>query len=114
MNRIVVMFCGAMTLSSCAYWNRVKPDLASCAAGVVPAAIADLQKKVMSVLIGGDQQTWTSFAKAELLQYGVEFASCAVLAALHDINAPTPAPTASPARVRANKRAYAWLRAHGK
>lgn len=117
---VLSIFALTSLSTGCAYWARVKPDLTSCAAGVVPAAVADLQAKVMQSLLGDPTSpSWENFAKDELSKYAIEFATCAVLAALHDINSNTQVTTAymmvsHVSKAEANKRAYEWLKANGK
>lgn len=89
-------------------------DLGACAAGSVPGVLTGLvQQTVNSLLSKPGTPSWGDFSNGTLLSQGINAATCAVSAAVHDLAAKVPkAGEADPAVLDALDLGIAWLDEH--
>lgn len=77
--------------TSCAHFQQLPSQAASCAAGIVPAeGTALAQQAYASATSAPGAPTWQQFATSQLVSQGVALAVCIGEAMLHDLDTKLP------------------------
>lgn len=79
-----MVLLGALILGGCAALKQIAIDVASCAVGEVPSAVADVLPEVKNAIAGTAADWAGELAKLEAM--GIDFARCAIQAVVFDLS----------------------------